>query len=337
MIVEGYKVRVLSLDGVDLGWLDGVRPGGRLTGNVDATVRWSGSITVTQTVAASVEWTRVRLQPVHIDGEGAEVSLGVFIPLVGKGTDRPEATTVTVDLYDRTMLVSENALGETFTVAAGSNPVKAASSLLAGFKEAPVGAVETGVSLPSALVWKPEETTLRAVNDLLDAAGYFALFADRDGVFQLLPYREPSGRPVVHRFDPGPEAVHTARLEWVRDANRPNRVVAVSQESGEVKAMTSVVTNTDPASPFSYPSVGRWVTKTYTGVEAATQDVLDAYAKRMLARYRAERETRTRECAFLPLNLNDVVEAGGVCEVVEGIDITMTPGQLMKVETRKVA
>lgn len=82
----------------------------------------------------------------------------------------------------------------------------------------------------------------------------------------------------------------------------------LTQGTDNQSALSAVAENTDPNSPYSYSARGnRWVTKVYTGAEAADQSTLQALASRYLrgadnpvAHYKVAH-------AAVPLDPNDVV------------------------------
>ena len=104
--------------------------------------------------------------------------------------------------------------------------------------------------------------------------------------------------------------------------------------------MTATADNTDPASPYSIPSRGRVVARTYAGVEAADQPTLDALAARYLADASTPSATLEVQHASVPLDGNDVVRfaSAGVdtLAVVEGWQVDLTPGSLMTGNWREV-
>src|SRR5690606_16160208 len=76
------------------------------------------------------------------------------------------------------------------------------------------------------------------------------------------------------------------------------------------EALTSVATNTDPESPFSYPSRGRWITQIESDVDAVSQSALDLITRRKLADATAVTSKLELTHLFLPdLLINTTIRA----------------------------
>lgn len=332
--VEDYVVRVLSRSRLPLGILAGVEPGWTLTGNIDADIRWSGTMTV---INPDINWNEVFLQPVHRNlTTGVETSLGVFLAAPVNGTDGGPSTKVKLTLFDLTKFLDDDAWEDAKATDAGAKAMDIVRAAITSAGLASPSITGTDATLPMPMFWDPNTSKMRQVNDVLEALGYVAVWVDRNGQFQVQPYIEPAGRPVVYRFDPSDTAIHLPEDQWKQKTSIANRVIAYSEESADHPMMKAIAINDDPTNEFSIPRQGRVITQPYENVKAASQAVLAAYAKRMLNLGTTANRTHTRQMAFHPLDLSDIVTAGNTRETVENIQITGTPGALMKIETREV-
>ena len=211
----------------------------------------------------------------------------------------------------------------------------AVHDILASTGETNLAITSDTTRLPSGLVWEPGTSKLTIINDLLASVGYSALWCDFTGAYRVSPYTLPSARPLAHTFSENERSIHSP--EWAREheALIPNKIVCISQETSDTPAMRSVALNEDPASPYSFQSQGVWVAETHTGIEAATQAVLDATAQRYLSSALSS-ATVQRSMLTTPIELASAVISGdGKREVVENIDITLTPASLMRITTRE--
>ena len=99
---EAYVYDLLSRDGLVLRRLDHIPPGGHLSGNNNARIRWSGSLTYTGDIARE-EWYGYRIRPTLVVN-GRESPLGVYVVRPSHTTVNASSTIVSLDLYDRTFI-----------------------------------------------------------------------------------------------------------------------------------------------------------------------------------------------------------------------------------------
>jgi hypothetical protein len=275
----------------------------------------------------NVDWLNVRIRPtVRIarlgggdDPAGREVPVGVFLAAAPVDDYTAAGLIRRLELADKLSILDQDiASGDpagisAFSAGAGENIIDLVIALIdeTGEKH-PAIQPDTPV-LAGPMVWDIGTTRLKVINDLLDAAGYFSLFCDGQGQYQAVPYVQPDERDPVYAalspFSKGPDSLMDPA--WTRDRDIysvPNRFLVVGQGDGENEALTSVATNTDPASVYSFPSRGRWVTEVEIGVEAINQAALDLIARaRLSAAMSVTNQLSTRH-VFLPdLKVNSVV------------------------------
>lgn len=335
MRIEEYRFELLNNAGLLIGALDGVELGGRITGNVNANIRWSCTLTYRGNIVKE-QWYKYRIRIIAVI-DGKEHPLGVFVVRGGEENFTPLGGKLALDLYDQTFIPASDAVENTYTVERGTNIDSAIRTLLESSGATGFAIDSTNAVVPSTMVWEPGTSKLRIANDLLASAGFMALWCDYTGAYRLSPHVPPRQRPVVYEFKPSQKAMHLPDWVRVQDARIPNKIICVSQESSGQPAMRAVAVNEDPDSPYSFQNQGQWVTEVHVGVEASSQAVLDAAAMRYLARA-VSSATVKRHMAVLPIELNAVcANSEGGREVVENIDITLSPGSLMTITTREVA
>src|SRR5690606_2328521 len=110
------------------------------------------------------------------------------------------------------------------------------------------------------MTFMPGTTYMKVVNTILDAAGFFTVWADGSGVSRSQAYQAPSQRPVVWTFEDGDQSIFTPQVPVERDwFSTPNRVLAYSQETGDAERLEAEAYNFDADDPLSIPNRGEVV------------------------------------------------------------------------------
>mgnify|MGYP000902892572 CR=1 FL=1 len=276
-----FVVRLLDEQDQEIRVLDGVM-GGSVSLSATTRLRASGQLSIQET-GEEIDWLSHR---VRIDYEpvGMEPwSLGVFLLSSPQDSHSESGTSWDVDLLGKLAVLDGDSIEQTLAVPAGTNLVEAAHQLIRDAGETRVAVTPSTATSASEMVWDPGTSVLTVVNELLDAAGYWACFTDGAGVVHLEPYVRPAARARTFNFVEGETAIHSA--EWTREqdlAAVPNRVLLVGQGDQDRPALVGVATNEDPQSRFSRQRRGRWITVSETGVEAADQATITAKARRKL-------------------------------------------------------
>ena len=362
--VTSYRWEVLEhADGVDklAGYLDGVVSGSAsLSEQLYVAVKGSGNLKVADLDKAQPGFMRVRdlvltsarLRPVLVIEGLPEIPLGVFLiaaaPEEWSGTGR----ILSLELLDKATVLDQDSVDATYTVGAGTRILAAVSTVISGAGESITVDTDVTDTLSSAMVWEVGTTKLQIVNELLKALNY-NLRVDGNGSFRATPDVLPADRSLTY------ELLNVARelvdgeksiygKGWSRDQDLfdvPNKVRAVQSASGDVAALTGTYTNTDPDSPFSYPSRGnRWKTKTLADVEtpAGTDSeviaFLESVARRSLIAYTSVSATVEVSCLPLPVRVGDVLRFKNVPagidnrHVVASIELNANSLGLMKLK-----
>ena len=284
--VTQYRWEVLShSNGVDhlIGELDGVTRGS-LSWVQNAAVKGSGRLNVLDLPVArpgklrisDLDLASARIRPVCVIDGLPENPLGTF--LVSAAREEWEATgrTWSLELLDRTTVPQQDLAEQTFAVDAGTLILPRVKTILADVGEyIDVDASETAATR-SGMAWDAGTSKLTIINDLLDVAGYGALWVDGTGALRVSPRVLPAQRSVVYEalgvprnLIDGAQSIYHPDWTMERDSFAvPNKVIAVQAAGGEdAEALTGTWTNEDPASPYSYISRGRWLTYVLDNVE----------------------------------------------------------------------
>lgn len=365
--ITSYRWEVLShSNGVDqlIGVLDGVADG-TLTWTQNAQVKGSGKASVLDLDVAEAGKLRIgelpleslRVRPVCLIQGLPENPLGTF--LVSAAQEGWEATgrVWSLELLDRTTVPSQDAVEEAYAVAAGTNILQEVQAILATSDE--FLAIDESVTLAtsSGMVWEAGTSKLKIINDLLDVAGYNALWMDGYGNLKVTPRVLPADRSILYEVLGVPRELRDGeqsiyRPSWTRDRDSfevPNKVIAVQAAGGEdEEALVGVWTNTDPMSPYSYPSRGRWITHVLDsvevpdGTELEIQAFLESRARATLIQMSAVQAQVKVEHLPIPVRVSDVVrfshtKAGvDARHVITRISLDTSPLGMMKSELQEV-
>lgn len=261
-------------------------------------------------------WPHVQIRPyVNIAGL-SETALGTFLPSTPISTYRDGSQTWGVELLDRTSMIAEDYFAQTYSTPDGVNVVDRVWEILRSTGAA-VGNPPPASSLPSGVAttltkgrtWSAGTNKLTIINDLLEAAGYMALWADGEGAFRLSKSVAAKNRPVAYEFVDGDNCIYLPEFTVEKDIySIPNKVVMIGQGDSDTAAPVATATNLDRRSPSSYQNRGRWITDVSRGVDAESASELQAKANARLEQLTAAQSVVTIEHGPVPgLRVNQVV------------------------------
>lgn len=275
-----FYLDVLDSDDAPQARLDGVTDG-KLDWVANAVVKGAGELTVID-VDQGINWLTVHLRPVMlIEGLPAQ-PLGVFLV-----SEAPEnwgnGRSWSIKMLDKSTILDQDTVLETYALDTGTIVTTAIRSLIESAGITNHAITSSTATIPAPLVWNAGTSKLRIINDLLALINYFSLFSNFNGQMVGNPYILPAKRPLSYEFIDGSQSIYESRFNRDNDIwSIPNRVTVVGVGSGTTAALTSTKDNNDVSSPYSIVNRGRVIGHTETGVEAATQAILDAYAQRRL-------------------------------------------------------
>lgn len=286
--VTSWRWEVLThASGVDTlaGYLDGVVEGSAsISGQLYAEVKGTGNLKVEDLPVAQSGFLRIgqlaltsaRLRPVCVIQGLPEIPWGVYLISASPEEWSASGRVFSLELLDRTTVLAEDLVDQSYTVDAATPILSAVATVVASAGESIT--VDAGVTttLNSPMVWEVGTSKLKIVNDLLGALNYDSIRVDGVGNFQVTPYVVPASRGITYELlagvtrelIDGPTSIYGE--QWSRDRDNygvPNKVTAVQSATGAVAALTGTYINNDPASPFSYPTRGRYKAETLPAVE----------------------------------------------------------------------
>lgn len=340
---SAYTVTLLDRDDQEIQTLDGVT-GGSVTNNVNARLRQSGSLTLTDR-GHGVDWAsqRVRIDwHVHTRLGDKHWGLGVFLFAAPKLSQHDGWRQWSVELLGKLTVVDEDKVEGTYSVAAGTNVTDLVVALIQSAGEDRIACTPSDAVTTAMMTWDPGTSKLTIINDLLAAINYWSLWTDGEGQYRVEPYVAPASRPVTWTFEEGESSIHLP--EWEKDqdtAGVPNKIILVGQGSEDEPALVGVALNENPDSPYSFQARGRWITHTDSGVEAADQATLTALAQRKLIDLSTPNATISAQHMPIPLLGNERVAWRSQGEVADAIvqqaTLDLAAGALMRSELLEVA
>lgn len=325
--------------------------------------------TVTTVPYRRYSWTGVANASASIEEVRQQqwISTGTVIPEIPWGTFLLEKSSEEwedtgrvwkLSMLDRTTVPSQDVVDQSYAVAAGTNILQEVRAILATSGE--YMAVDQSVDLAtrSGMVWEAGTSKLKIINDLLDAAGYNSLWMDGWGNFQATPRVLPADRSIEYELltgvsrelVDGSKSIYSS--DWTRERDSfgvPNKVIAIQSAGGEDdEALVGQWTNEDPASPYSYPSRGRWVPWVLDsvdcpeGTEAEILAFLQARARATLVQMSAVQAEVKVEHLPIPVRVGDVLRFANTRagidarHVITRLDLETSPTGLMKSTLQEV-
>lgn len=305
--VEAFWVELLDIDDNPVRVLDGVLDV-TVTQNWDSRIRGGMQLSLDSVGNGDINWMRSRFRP-WAWSNGVRWPLGVFIPASPTAKYSETGKLWEMSCIDKTSVLDEDKVLRSYSVAKGTVATDVVRTLIESVGETRVALTPSTKTVRALMVWEPGTSILTIINDLLDHINYEHLWADGTGQFRAEPYIDPRERPVTAEFLEGESSIHSPRFDRTQDVTGvPNRVVLVTSGTSEAPALVSVATNTNEDSPYSFQSRGRWVTQTYTGVEAADQATLDSLASKYLWTAATPIAYLSVSHASVPLDLGNVVQ-----------------------------
>lgn len=298
-------VNLLDLDGKLIGELDGVK-GGSIEASIAKTVKASGTIQMRRAVVNDIDWSQVMVQPWR-EVDGHSWPLGVFLANAPEAKHDSLGVILDVELQDRLALLDRVTRGDVYALPAGTVITTAIRELIEWCGVDPGTLDDSDVTLRTALSWpEPDTTVLRIINDLLEAGGFFSLWCDGFGRYQVESATAPASRPIVAEFVHGERFSFTP--EWSRSQDLgsiPNVVRVWTQGDDEKPPLRAEALNEDPDDPLSLAHRSQHVHP--EEVEASSQEVLQGIADRRLSELRSAYASVQIEHPWRDLALNSAV------------------------------
>ena len=279
-MAEWWSAQLVDRDGRIRGELPDIRGGG-LEWNISSAVRTGGSIEFAEPPSAGIDWVTTRIRILHHDGAETR-PMGVYRASWPNRKLRDGHATSVLKLEDPTSRLRSQ-LGYWTQYEAGIVVTDRVAMTLRQLGESQLALTSSSQTLRTPLTWDPDKTWGTLYSELLDAIGYGGIWCDSNGWWRAAPYVAPMERPLVATYggDPADYRCRTTYEDEADWTDVPNRVLLYTRATSDTPALTSEVWITDPANPWHPDRVGPHTR--CEAVEATSQEVLDAKARRLLA------------------------------------------------------
>lgn len=169
--------------------------------------------------------------------------------------------------------------------------------------------------LGTEMSYEVGKSKLFIINSLLKTINYYPLWADGNGIYRAEPWAEDPY--TTWTFEDNNESLYTSGIESKLDYTEMyNKVIVITNQLKEdTPPFSSVLTFEDllmSSHPFSYSSIGRYVTKKFDS-EAVSQDYVDLRARRELLKMLEVEESINYNHAFVSIRENDGLPNQGDC------------------------
>lgn len=341
---ERYIFERLDVNLNRVGVLEGVRSCG-LDWSIYTTYAGSGDLSVR--TSRDIVWPQTLVRPwiVVENRTGRQATpLMTCVCRVPEQDYAPKGVEAEVQLYDRTLILDEWLLTDRHVVTAGTKYTDAMQAIFVALGITTYSITVSTLTTTKDLIWLPSESEsvswLRVLNDLADAAGYFAVRTDARGWFQCQPYVAPGDRSPAWRF--ADDGVSQRYLPRVRVAHAGfmtyNAWSYWSRADGDTAPVGYYAANDDPTHPYSTVNLGRAITRRRTDVEGDVQAALD----RDRAEDLADQRTFEIEARYVPVLEHDAVELASVDASLSTVatvakrSLTCAPGSKLRLTLREV-
>ena len=327
--------------------------GGSISRNLDTDTFESATLTLQGPVGEAPDLVRVWLDATdQLTGEETSEPLGTFLVSMPKREVDGRTESTTADLYGRLRELADDDFDVPFPVAAGSDAVAVAAGIARGCG---LEVVADPSDFRTTAEWTfgvggggddSPDTKLKAINKLLDVAGFSAARTDAYGCVLMRRYTKPQSRRPVRVFREGPGCAVERQITDELDRMAVSNVVHVDYVTQDVTVRGTAVDD-DPNSEWSTVSVGRRIVKRYEyqdlpeGTTAdAAQATANLRAAELLSSERSVLRRVTLTCAYCPVAVEDAITVdiptAGVSRdyVVRTQDIDLGAMCAMKIEAR---
>lgn len=264
--------------------------GGNVSMNRDRTVTTQATFELRDAAVVNpyVDFLAVFQNIAYEDGREPERhQLGLFTIPVPSGSRTTRIAQGTYTGYDISSLLQKRAFTDTYNIAGGTNYRTAVMAILALAGISRVDIDATTKTLADPRTYSIGDGYLDAVNELLNAIGYFNLAATPDGkalsrpsmdVRFVEPYRVIRDEDLMSAVDSQPTDTSVANI------------VMVIQDNNLDTPLTAIRRNDAPDSPTSTISLGP-ITRVERQSNLADQAAVDALADRLLSEGRTFYQT----------------------------------------------
>lgn len=290
-----------------------------------------------------VNWLTDELKLYQIIND-VEYPVGVFpIGTTSEDTDENGARIVSVEGYDRALILKQTKTESILHIPAGKNYMQAIEELLVQ------AGIATYISIPTSQTlatdredWAVGTSYLTVINTLLSEINYNSIWFNQDGFAMLQPAKKPSASNIDHQYGVLDKIKILQRSCSVeRDVyDAPNVFIAICSNPDLDAPLIATAVNDNPLSSLSTFKRGRRIVRVNKVANIPSQDALQEYIQQICLESMLASEYVTIYTANLPGHgVFDTVaidhsDVSGIFQEASW-HLTLAPGQTMTHKLRR--
>lgn len=306
--IESYKYELLKLQNgsyVHNSYIDDYVEKGKITTDFTRDIISTAQLTISDEVEINYISDLIKIYYV-VTYQGTEYNfpLGQYFLNAPKRESNGAYVKRIVDCSDMLLALEQDKLTASITYPIGTNVINTIKGLIGTWKYSIEPNSET---LTEPMSYAIGKSKLFVINSLLKVINYYPLWSNGNGVFQAIPW--DSKNNVHWTFEDNNKSLYESGIDSEIDlSNMYNRVIIVcNQATANTEPLTATRTFEDEflsSVPFSYTSLGRYITKVFES-EATTQQYVDLRARRELLKMLEIEESIYYNHAFITSRFTD--------------------------------
>ena len=248
------------------------------------------------------------IRPWYVLNDLYSFPMGTFMLMNPKKQSNGILVERPIQCYDLTLALDQDKTLVSTSFAAGSNVVDLIETLLISVGTwVKYNIVDSTSVLAENVCYELGKSKLFIINSLLNMINYYPIWCDGNGVFRGIPWSESAN--ITHDFIDNEFSLYESGIELdLNYAEMYNRVVIINNQLNEDTApLYKVWTFEDEGlslHPFSYTSIGRYVTKIFNS-EAVSQSYVDLRARREMLKMLEIEESVNYNNVFVSSRIED--------------------------------
>jgi len=243
-----------------------------------------------------------------VNGFTYEIPLGNYMLLSPTKNLNTGEISRSISGYDLLMALEQDKTLVSQTFSEGTNVVSAIESLLSSVGTWVIYNIEpSNETLSEDVSYELGRSKLFIINSLLNMINYYPLWVTGNGVFKGIPWSPTPN--IAHIFQDNNRSLYEDDIDLDVDYSDGYNIVKiiVNQLQEDTEPLEATLSMEDEGlqnHPFSYTSIGRYVTKIFQS-EAVSQDYVDLRARRELRKMLELEEAINYKHAYVTPRLND--------------------------------
>jgi hypothetical protein len=243
-----------------------------------------------------------------VDGVTYEIPLGHYMLLSPTKNLNTGNVSRKISGYDLLKALDQDKTLVSQTFSEGTNVVSAIESLLDSVGTWVIYNIEpSDETLSEDISYELGRSKLFIINSLLNMINYYPLWVSGNGVYRGIPWSPTPN--IAHIFEDNNRSLYEDNINLDVDYSDGYNIVKIivnqlQQDTPPLEATLSMEDEGLAGHPFSYTSIGRYVTKIFQS-EAVSQDYVDLRARRELRKMLELEEAISYKHAYITPRLTD--------------------------------